>query len=58
MLISAPLDAVGRTTLQKCLLEGFENIERGLAAHMNIEHVFYDVAVARWATRRHRSLRS
>ncbi len=38
------ISTVGRTTLQKCLLEGAENIERGLAAHMSIEHVFYSVA--------------
>ncbi len=38
------VSAVGRATLQKCLLEGSENIERGLAARMSIEHVFYDVA--------------
>lgn len=36
--------AVGRATLQKCLLEGAENIEHGLDVRMHIEHVFYHVA--------------
>ncbi|GAC1394313.1 MAG: hypothetical protein NVS4B11_18500 [Ktedonobacteraceae bacterium] len=38
------ISAVGRATLHECLLEGAENIERGLEAHMSIEHVFYHVA--------------
>ncbi len=36
--------AVGRATLQKCLLEGSNNIERALAANMTTEHVFYYVS--------------
>ncbi len=38
------VSSVGRTVFQKCLLEGSENIERGIEAHMHIEHVFYHMA--------------
>lgn len=36
--------SIGRTVLQRCLLEGSENIERALEAHMQIEHIFYHIA--------------